>query len=87
MSLGSVLSNSALSFVAECCELGDSYEVGRTEFYSQYQTFCKDSGLSPFSQTRFNKEIEIGYPSVTRAKDKTGRRKTWRGIRYVDDKD
>lgn len=80
-------SNSALSFVAECCELGDSYEVGRTEFYSQYQTFCKDSGLSPFSQTRFNKEIEIGYSSVTRAKDKTGRRKTWRGIRYVDDKD
>ena len=49
-------SNSALSFVAECCELGDGFEVGRTEFYS-------------------------------RAKDKTGRRKTWRGIRYVDDAD
>lgn len=80
-------SNSALSFVAECCELGDGFEVGRTEFYSQYQMFCKDSGLSPFSQTRFNKEIEIGYPGVARAKDKTGRRKTWRGIRYVDDAD
>jgi putative DNA primase/helicase len=73
--------------VAECCELGDGFEVGRTEFYSQYQMFCKDSGLSPFSQTRFNKEIEIGYPGVARAKDKTGRRKTWRGIRYVDDAD
>ena len=32
-------------------------------------------------------EIEIGYPGVARAKDKTGRRKTWRGIRYVDDAD
>lgn len=77
-------SNSAMSFVSEYCELGEDFETGRTEFYDQYQSYCKDSGLIPFSKTRFNREIEANYPTIKRAKDKTGKRKTWRGVRIVD---
>ena len=77
-------SNSVLSFVKECCESADEYEVSRAELFMHYQTYCRDSGLTPFSQRSFNTELETNYPEVKRAADRTGRRKTWRGIRLCD---
>ncbi len=39
-------------------------------------------GMKPVSQTNFNKELEAGFPEITRGRDKLSKRRIWRGITY-----
>ena len=75
-----VESNSVLSFAEECCELDEKAECLRQELYDAYKLYCEESGLSPMSNRRFNRELET-ISGVTAALDTVTRRKTWRGIR------
>ena len=77
-------SNSVLAFVRDCCELKMDAEVGRAEFFERYKSYCDSCGLTPFSQQNFNNELEANYPTVVRAADKLGKRRTWRGIRFAE---
>jgi putative DNA primase/helicase len=78
-------SNSVLSFVEECCTVDTDAEVERTELFNKYRDYCKDSNLQPVSQKTFNKDLESGVPNVVKAKDRLGKRNTWRGLRYGQD--
>ena len=80
-------SNSVLSFIKDMCELDANAETGRTEMYNRYKAYCQDSGMSAFSQKSFNGEIEANFKDVTKAKDSLGKRRTWRGIRLLDEMD
>jgi putative DNA primase/helicase len=77
-------SNSVLSFVKDCCELDSTGEVSRSELYTRYKAYCEDAGLTPYAQRTFNAELETCCPSIQRAKDTTGKRKTWRGLKLTD---
>jgi putative DNA primase/helicase len=77
-------SNSALTFVDEMCEVGDSHWIAREDLYNRYRDFCTANGLKSASQTTFNKEIDNGFPAVHRGQDKLSGRKVWRGIAYLD---
>ncbi len=78
-------SNSVLSFVEETCTIALEAEVERTSLFENYRDYCKECNLQPVSQKTFNKDLEAAFPSVTKAKDKLGKRNTWRGIRYGQD--
>ena len=75
-----VESNSVLSFAEECCVLDEKAECLRQELYDSYKLYCEESGLSPMSNRRFNRELET-ISGVTTALDTVTRRNTWRGIR------
>lgn len=76
-------SNSVLAFVRDCCVLDIDAEVGRTEVYQRYRSYCEESGLQPFSQRLFNADIDNNFPGIKRAKDTLGKRKTWRGLKLL----
>ena len=79
-------SNSVLSFVEECCTVDVNAEVERTDLFNKYRDYCKDCNLQPVSQKTFNKDLEGGlHGAVTKATDRLGKRRTWRGIRYGQD--
>ena len=78
-----VESNSVLSFVEECCELAPNAETVREEMFAKYKEYCHNAGLKSLSQRNFNKEIEAMPSEIVRAKDRLGKRRTWRGIEIV----
>lgn len=80
-------SNSVLSFVNDCCELGPKFEAVRTEIYNQYKNYCTACGLSPYSQKSFNNELETAYPQLVRGTDSLGKRRTWKGIKLGEFQD
>lgn len=53
--------NNALSFVNECCVFHPDTFLSNTEAYERYKTWCKDSGLKPFSQKKLLSEIRHYY--------------------------
>ena len=77
-------SNSALSFVADMCEVRPDAEIERMELYTAYREYCRTAGLVPYSQKAFHRDLETHYPTIRRAADRLGRRRTWRGIQVVD---
>ena len=75
-----VESNSALSFVEECCVLDNDAECVREELFQAYRTIASKR-LQPMSQANFNKDVESYGDQICRAVDKLGKRRTWRGLR------
>ena len=73
-------SDSVLSFVKECCELGDGKEVGSTELFNRYKVYCEESGLKPFSHKVFITNLITSYPNITKGIDRTGKRRVLIGI-------
>ena len=76
-------SDSVLSFSKECCELGDDFEVGSTEMFNAYTAYCEECGIKPFSQRTFVPNLQAVYSTVTKGVDKTGRRRTLKGIKLL----
>jgi putative DNA primase/helicase len=57
-------SDSALSFIEDCCEYKSCFEQDRVEkkdLYEQYKTYCKDGNYKPYSNRRFYREIKAHY--------------------------
>lgn len=78
-------SDNVLSFVGECCELGPGYDYGSTELYNAYKGFCEDSGVKPYSQKNFVKQLIANVPGTDKGVDKLGKRRMITGIRYIPD--
>lgn len=78
-------SDNVLSFVGECCELGAGYDYGSTELYNAYKGFCEDSGVKPYSQKNFVKQLIANVPGTDKGVDKLGKRRMITGIRYIPD--
>ena len=77
-------SNSVLAFVRDCCTLQMDAEVGRMEFFARYKAYCDSCGMAPYSQQNFNNELEANFPTVVKAADRAGKRRTWRGISFSE---
>lgn len=77
-------SDSVLSFSKECCEFGDDYEVGSTEMFNAYKAYCEECGMKPFSQRMFVTNLIASYSAVTKGVDKTGRRRTIKGVKLME---
>lgn len=77
-------SDSVLSFVKENCLLSDEYEVGSTELFNGYKAYCEECGLKPYSQRMFVSQLTASCSTVTKAVDKTGRRRTLKGIKFAE---
>ncbi len=76
-----VESNSALSFVEECCFVNADAECMREDLFQAYREYCHKNGLKAMSQANFNKDVENYYETVERGLERVSRRKTWKGIR------
>lgn len=77
-------SNSVLSFAKLFCASEEEAVVVRDDLFLRYKEYCGNAGMKPVSQTNFNKELEAGYPEITRGRDKLSKRRIWRGIAYVE---
>jgi len=71
-------------FLAESCEVGEGFECVREQLFERYRDYCIKNGLKAMSQGNFNKDVEGSDPLVRKAKDKLGKRHTWRGVRLCD---
>ena len=78
-------SDNVLSFVGECCELGEGFDYGSTELYNAYKGFCDDSGVKPYSQKNFVKQLMANFPGLERGVDKLGKRRIITGLRFIPD--
>jgi putative DNA primase/helicase len=78
-------SNSVLAFIKENCELDAGSEVPTMEFYNQYKAYCDSCGVTPFAQRRVSDEIAVLFPMITKARDKVGSRRIWKGIKITGD--
>lgn len=76
-------SNSALSFVEECCDIEAGAVCVREELFLAYREYCVKDGLKPMSQSNFNKDVETFKEGVSRGLEKISRRKIWTGIRLL----
>lgn len=76
-----VESNSALSFVEECCFVNADAECIREDLFQAYREYCHKNGLKSLSQANFNKDVENYYDMVQRGLERVSRRKIWSGIR------
>ena len=56
----------------------------RDDLFLRYKEYCGNAGMKPVSQTNFNKELEAGFPEITRGRDKLSKRRIWRGITYCE---
>jgi len=74
-------SNSALSFIEECCILQNDAVCVREELFQTYREYCFKNGLKPMSQANFNKDVEGIDKKVSRGLERVSRRKIWNGIR------
>ena len=74
-------SDSVLSFMKECCELGASYAAGSTELFNAYKVYCEECGLKPYSQKNFVQQITAAFPNVTRDIDRIAKRRILSGIK------
>lgn len=77
-------SDSVLSFVKENCEVRSDYEVGSTELFIAYKAYCEECGMKPCAQRTFVSTLTATVPDVAKGKDKTGKRRTIKGIRLQD---
>ena len=77
-------SNSVLSFAKLYCVAEEEGVTVRDDLYLRYKEYCGNAGMKPVSQTNFNKELEAGFPEITRGRDKLSKRRIWRGITYCE---
>ena len=78
-------SDSVLSFIRDCCLLGDpNAEVGSTELFNAYKAYCEECGMKPYAQRNFTMQLQASHPEVEKAKDPLGNRRILRGIRLAE---
>lgn len=80
----SCAADSVLSFVNDCCELGDSYVTGSTELFDYYVKYCGKRGIRNGSQKYFVGHIRKLFPKVVKDCDNVAKRRTLNGIRLVE---
>ncbi|MGG5461201.1 DNA primase family protein [Clostridium sp. B9] len=69
--------NNVISFVEECCELGETFQCIRGELYDRYKEFCEENGVKALSHGKFNKELEVNFNVL---KDRNKHYRLWKRI-------
>jgi len=77
-------SDSVLSFVKDCCLCQAGNEVGSTELFNAYKSYCEDSGMKPYAQNKFIQQVLTACPGTQRGVDKLGRKRILQGLRIGD---
>ncbi|MCL2462528.1 MAG: phage/plasmid primase, P4 family, partial [Defluviitaleaceae bacterium] len=75
--------NSVLSFIDECCEVGENAVSHREEVFTAYQEYCRSNGLKPVSNIKFNRDVENSGQNIERADEPISRRRIWNGLRLL----
>ena len=76
--------NSLEEFIHECCELGADKQSRRSEFYSDYANWCKDSGRRPFAKGKVKELLEHNIGLGISLKEIDGY-ETFRGLKVLKD--
>lgn len=58
------LSSPINAFVAECCEVGDSFEIEVNELYQSWGNWCKESGIIPSTIQTFGRDLTALLPRL-----------------------
>ena len=75
-------SDSCLSFIKDCCEVGgNDFVCGSTELFNTYRSYCDENGLKPYAHRKFVQQILSSCPGTEKGVDSTGRRRILRGLR------
>ena len=69
-------------FISECCEVEKLKACKNSDLYCQYANFCRMSGLTALSQTRFSPEL-ASRPGISSTRSKHGI--DWTGIALKKD--
>ena len=77
-------SNSVLSFAKMFCICEENGAEVRDDLFLRYKEYCGNAGMKPVSQTNFNREMEAGFPDISRGRDKISKRRIWRGITFCE---
>ena len=77
-------SNSVLSFAKMYCICEEKGAEVRDDLFLRYKEYCGNAGMKSVSQTNFNREMEAGFPDITRGRDKISKRRIWRGITFCE---
>ena len=77
-------SDSVLSFVKDCCLCQAGNEVGSTELFNAYKSYCEESGMKPYAQNKFIQQVLTACPGTQRGVDKLGRKRILQGLRIGD---
>jgi len=74
--------NPVLLFAEEQLIVGPKQEVGTTEIYDEYKKWCSDGGNRPLSRNKFQDQILMNFPSVTKERIREGgiNKRGFRGI-------
>jgi putative DNA primase/helicase len=82
------MSNNAMAFIEDMCELDLEFSVGRQLFYDEYTKCCANNGTHPMCMAKFNALIEADYHGrVIKGNDSVTRRNTWKGVRLKEPDD
>jgi putative DNA primase/helicase len=72
--------NPVLMFVDERCNLDENQSVWKTELYTRYAEWCKESGLKQLSKIRFYNQLSSDFPAITEGQPKNNGNREFRGI-------
>jgi putative DNA primase/helicase len=73
-------SDSTHLFLDELCARGQDYFITIPRLFSKYNEFCKDRGMTPFSDRKFNSKLEkLGLSRTQKKVDKVNM-KVWFGV-------
>lgn len=75
-------SDSVLSFFNDCCIIKEGSYEPSTYLYEQYQHYCKESGLMPYSQKKFVQTLLEAHPEITRGTDTYGKQRILKSVHF-----
>jgi putative DNA primase/helicase len=76
-------SDSGLSFIKDCCEVGDNYACGSMELFDAYRKYCEENGLRPYALKKLVQQVLAVCPGAEKGVDSTGRRRIIRHVRFT----
>lgn len=77
-------SDTVLSFVKECCELGEEFKTKSVELYRAYKNYCSDSNYKSYGQGKFITRLQNSYDNVTKKREGVDKTTVITGIRLLD---
>jgi len=58
--------NPVLLFIEEQCQLGPDETTGTIEPYDEYKKWCSDGGNRPLSRNKFQDQVLMNHPTVSK---------------------
>lgn len=77
------LNNPVLCFVEDRCSLGEGYESGKDDVYSEYRSYCAKGGYGPMNKENFFRELYAAQTNLIQTRVRVGgkRKQKIKGIK------